>query len=111
VVYENPTTLINMGTATAKASTVSGYTAAATALVGNTALASAIGRGLNGLSWWSDGGGPVTHLRLRVALVCDNCGKRFTLMPADARALMKNKHVFHSFACRTEWLRNQRVKG
>jgi hypothetical protein len=43
VVYENPTTLKNMGTATAKASTVAGYTAAAAALVGNTALAAAIG--------------------------------------------------------------------
>ncbi|GEM_PF-4001868 len=39
VIYENPTTLKNMGTATAKASTVAGYTAAAAALVGNTALA------------------------------------------------------------------------
>jgi len=43
VVYENPTTLKNMGTANAKASTVAGYTAASTALVGNTALATAIG--------------------------------------------------------------------
>jgi len=43
VVYENPTTLKNMGTSTAKASTVAGYAAAATALVGNTALATAIG--------------------------------------------------------------------
>ena len=43
VIYENPTTLKNMGTATAKASTVAGYTAAAAALVGNTALATAIG--------------------------------------------------------------------
>jgi len=43
VVYENPTTLKNMGVATAKASTVAGYTAASTALVGNTALATAIG--------------------------------------------------------------------
>jgi len=34
-----------MGTSTAKASTVSGYAAAATSLVGNTALATAIG-------WW-----------------------------------------------------------
>ena len=45
VVYENPTTLKSMGTSTAKASTVSGYAAAATSLVGNTALATAIG-------WW-----------------------------------------------------------
>jgi len=43
VLYENPTTLKNMGNATAKASTVAGYTAASTALVGNTALATAIG--------------------------------------------------------------------
>jgi hypothetical protein len=43
VVYENPTTLKNMGTATAKASTVAGYTAASAALVGDTALATAIG--------------------------------------------------------------------
>ena len=43
VVYENPTTLKNMGTSMAKASTVAGYAAAATALVGNTALATAIG--------------------------------------------------------------------
>jgi len=43
VVYEHPTTLKNMGTATAKASTVAGYAAASTALVGNTALATAIG--------------------------------------------------------------------
>ncbi len=43
VVYENPTTLKNMGIATARASTVAGYSAAATALVGNTALATAIG--------------------------------------------------------------------
>jgi hypothetical protein len=43
VVYENPTTLKNMGVATAKASTDAGYTAASTALVGNTALATAIG--------------------------------------------------------------------
>jgi hypothetical protein len=43
VVYENPTTLKNMGTATAKASTVAGYSAVATALVGNAALATAIG--------------------------------------------------------------------
>ena len=43
--------------------------------------------------------------------VCDNCGKRFTLMPAEVRVRMKNKHVFHSFACLLEWLRNQRVKG
>ncbi len=61
---------------------------------------------------WPPGVGPVTHQRVRVALVCDNCGKRFTLMPADARARMKNKHVFHSFARPyTEWLRNQRVEG
>ncbi|MEI7434911.1 MAG: hypothetical protein WCJ93_11735 [Methanomicrobiales archaeon] len=54
----------------------------------------------------------MTQQRVRVALICDNCGKRFTLMPAEARARMKNKHIFHSFACRTEWLRNQkRVKG
>ena len=43
VVYENPATLKNMGTATAKASTVAGYTAASAALVGNAALATAIG--------------------------------------------------------------------
>ena len=43
VVYENPSTLKNMGTATAKASTVAGYTAAAAAVVGNAALAAAIG--------------------------------------------------------------------
>ncbi len=43
VVYENPTTLKNMGLATAKASTVAGYTAASAALVGDTALATAIG--------------------------------------------------------------------
>ncbi len=43
VVYENPTTLKNMGNSTAKASTVAGYTSAAAALVGNTALATAIG--------------------------------------------------------------------
>ena len=42
VVYENPTTLKSMGTSTAKAPTVAGYAAAATALVGNTALATAI---------------------------------------------------------------------
>jgi len=53
----------------------------------------------------------MTHPRVRIALVCDNCGKQFTLMPSDARARMKNKHVFHSFACRIEWLRNHRVKG
>jgi hypothetical protein len=43
VVYENPTTLKNMGIATARASTVAGYSAAAAALVGNAALATAIG--------------------------------------------------------------------
>jgi len=43
VLYENPTTLKNMGNSTAKASTVAGYTAASTALVGNMALATAIG--------------------------------------------------------------------
>ena len=48
------------------------------------------------------------HPRIRVTLVCDNCGKKFTLMPANARDRMKNKRVFHSFACRNEWLRNQR---
>jgi hypothetical protein len=43
VLYENPSTLKNMGNATAKASSVAGYTAASTALVGNAALATAIG--------------------------------------------------------------------
>jgi ABC-type uncharacterized transport system permease subunit len=43
VVYENPSTLKNMGIATARASTVAGYTAAAAAIVGNAALATAIG--------------------------------------------------------------------
>ena len=69
-------------------------------------------RAVPGVLWdWSPEGDPMTHQRVRVALVCDNCGKRFTLMPADARARMKNKHVFHSFACRTEWLRKQKEKG
>ena len=53
----------------------------------------------------------MTNQRDRVALVCDNCGKNFTLMPSDARARMKNKHVFHSLACRIEWLRKRKVKG
>jgi len=43
VLYENPSTLKNMGIATAKASTVAGYTAASAALVGDAALATAIG--------------------------------------------------------------------
>ncbi len=43
VVYENPTTLKNVGNATAKAATVAGYTAAATALIADTDLATAIG--------------------------------------------------------------------
>ncbi|MCX6699775.1 MAG: hypothetical protein NTV68_07600 [Methanomicrobiales archaeon] len=53
----------------------------------------------------------MTHQSVRVPLVCDNYGKRFTLMPAGARARVKNKRVFHSLACRTEWLRKQRAKG
>ena len=43
VVYENPTTLKNVGSATAKANSVAGYSAAATALAGNAALATALG--------------------------------------------------------------------
>jgi len=46
-----------------------------------------------------------------IILVCDNCGKNFPLVPSDARARMKSKHVFHCFACRIEWLRKERVKG
>jgi len=42
VIYENQTTPKNIGDAIAKTSTVAGYTAASTALVGNTALATVI---------------------------------------------------------------------
>ena len=43
VVYEHPTTLKNMGTVTAKASTVAGCTAAANTILTDMALATAIG--------------------------------------------------------------------
>ncbi len=42
MIYENPTTLKTIGNAIATTSTVAGYTAASTALVGNTALVTVI---------------------------------------------------------------------
>jgi len=63
------------------------------------------------------GKGEITSLLFLVMLndlgifPCNNCGKIFTLMPIEAGARMKSKQVFHSFACRNEWFRKQRVKG